>query len=304
LTHLQVAAEQDGIRLDALLQGVDCAELGPLSQKKARLFCALGGAAVDGVRTEDGKQRLRQGSAVTFAAEHAALSIDLGIPVMFGDDDVLVLHKPPGLAVHAGPLVEHSVADALARELPDAGLSQRLDRDASGLLLVGRRKTSLSFLGTAMEQGRIEREYLAITSGEFDGEQRTIDLALRVTDEPDGSKPKTIVDPNGQRSVSHVTVVDRRAGVTLVRVRLETGRTHQIRAHLAAVGHPLLGDERYGDRNANDKAKATFGTRRTLLHCERLRFPQPNLGTPIEVTAMHEVDFVRLFPKLRTRPAS
>lgn len=302
MTSLLVAAEQDGCRLDALIQGVDCAELGPLSQKKARLLAAIGATAVDGVRTEDGKQRLRVGSTVTFAAEHAALSLDLGIPVVFADDDVLVLQKPPGLAVHKGPLVEDSVADALARELPYAGLAHRLDRDASGLLLIGRRKTALSFLGTAMEQGRIDRQYLAIVHGEFAGDERTIDLALRVTDEPDGSKPKTFVDPNGQRSVSHVTVVDRRAEATLVRVRLETGRTHQIRAHLAAVGHPLLGDERYGDRNANDKAKATFGTRRTLLHGERLTFPQPTSGAMIEAVAAHEVDFVRMFPKLRTRP--
>ena len=154
MTVLTVAAEQDGTRLDVLLQGIDCQDLGPLSQKKSRLLCALGAAAVDGVRTDDGKQRLRAGSVVTFAAEHAALSLDLEIPVAFACDDVLVLQKPPGLAVHKGPLVEHSVADALARELPDAGLSQRLDREASGLLLVGRRKTALSFLGTAMERGR------------------------------------------------------------------------------------------------------------------------------------------------------
>ena len=89
---------------------------------------------------------------------------------------------------------------------------------------------------------------------------------------------------------------------TLIRVRLETGRTHQIRAHLAAIGHPLLGDPRYGDRNANDKARATFGTHRTLLHGERLSFPLPNGGESIMVTAVHEPDFVRMFPHLRSRP--
>ena len=300
--QFQVTSEQDGFRLDALLQGIECPDLGALSQKKARLLGALGAAAVDGVRSE-GTARVKAGSTVTFVAEHAALMLDLGVPIAFGDDDVLVLQKPPGLAVHKGPLVDHSVADALARELPEAGLSQRLDREASGLLLVGRHKTALASLGAAMERGDITREYLAIVHGEFDGEQRTIDLPLRVTDEPDGGKPKTVVDPNGQRSVSHVTVVDRRAGSTLVRVRLETGRTHQIRAHLLAVGHPLLGDPRYGDRNANDKVHATFGIRRTLLHGERLRFPQPTSGVMVEVTSAHEPDFVRMFPKLRARPA-
>ncbi len=303
MTSFPVAPEHDGWRLDALLQGRECAELGALSQKKSKQLCALGAVAVDGVLT-DGTARVRAGSEVAFADEHAALTLDLGIAVAFADDDVVVLQKPPGLAVHAGPLVEHSVADALARELPGAGLAQRIDRDASGLLLVGRTPTALAALGTAMERGAIAREYLAIVAGSFASDTRTIDLPLRITDEPRGDRPKAIVDPTGQRAVSHVTVVERRNTATLVRVRLETGRTHQIRAHLAAVGHPLLGDERYGDRNANDQARATFGTKRTLLHGARLVFPQPTSGAQVEVTAWHEPDFVRLFPHLRARRSS
>jgi RluA family pseudouridine synthase len=297
-----VATEHDGWRLDALLQGRECAELGALSQKKSRTLCELGAVAVDGVITP-GTARVRAGSAVTFAGEHAALALDLGIAVAFADDDVVVLQKPAGLAVHPGPLVEHSVADALARELPGAGLAQRLDRDASGLLLVGRTHEALRALGLAMEAGTITREYLAIVAGEVADGQRTIDLPLRVTDEPRGDQPKTLVDPQGAPAVSYVTLVERRSGSSLVRVRLETGRTHQIRAHLAAIGHPLLGDPRYGDRNANDKAKATFGTHRTLLHGERLAFPSPRGAGTIEVRAMHEPDFVRLFPHLRARRA-
>lgn len=301
MTTLAIGAEQDGWRLDAALQGIECAELGPLSQTRSRKLCALGAVAVDGVRA-DGSTRLRKGSVVTFAGEHASLTLDLQIPVAWADDAVLVLQKPPGLAVHAGPLVPHSVADALARELPGAGLAQRLDREASGLLLVGRTPESLKHLGAAMVRGDIDREYLAIVAGVLADDRRTIDLPLRITDEPRGDQPKAVVDPAGQPCLSHVTVVERRSGATLVRVRLETGRTHQIRAHLAAIGHPLLGDPRYGDRNANDKAKATFGTHRTLLHGERLRFPLPGSGERVDVTAMHEPDFVRLFPHLRARP--
>jgi RluA family pseudouridine synthase len=290
--------EADGARLDAFVHGQECAGLGPLSRKLARQLCAIGAVAVDGVRAEPAT-RLRAGQRVTFASDHAALSLRLGIPVVFADDAVVVLHKPPGLAVHKGPLIDRSVADALARELPGAGLAHRLDRDASGLLLVGRTPAALRELGAAMERGGIERVYEAIAIGHVEPDERTIDLPLLVTDEPRGDRPKTLVDDGGQPSVSHVTVLARNAFATLVRVRLETGRTHQIRAHLAAVGHPLLGDPRYGDAAANERARATWGVARTMLHGARLSFPHPEGGRAIEVEAASEPDFARI---LRRQP--
>ncbi|HZN41849.1 MAG TPA: RluA family pseudouridine synthase [Planctomycetota bacterium] len=296
-TIVSVPTGHEGSRLDALLHGV-----AGFSRKRARDLCAAGAVALDNVRALAG-DRVRAGQTVSFAGEFAELTLQLRIAVVFADAAVVVLHKPPGLAVHGGPLVDHSVVTALERVLPGAGLAQRLDRQASGLLLVGRDAQTLKALGAAMERGAIDREYLAIVNGVFEGDARTIDLPLLVTDEPRGDKPKTIADPKGQRAVSHVAVEGRRKDSTLVRVRLETGRTHQIRAHLAAIGHPLLGDPRYGDATANAAANATFGVSRTMLHGARLRFPAAGTDGTVDVEAKHEPDFVRLFPGLAHRDA-
>lgn len=295
----EVPESAAGSRLDAFLHRATAATDQPWSQKRTRELCRIGAISLDGVRAE-GQERIRASSVIEYNLATLDTSLMLGIAVTFVDDEVVVLHKPPGLAVHGGPLVTQSVASALARSMPGAGLLQRLDREASGLLLVGKHPAALRRLSQAMEQGKITRDYLAIVTGEVASDTQTIELPLRILDEPRGDRPKAVVDPQGQRAVSHLRVLDRRKGRSLVLVSLETGRTHQIRAHLAAIGHPLLGDPRYGDAEANAAALATHGVRRTLLHGARLRWPNPE-GSELLTQSVLEPDFARLFAGL-TRP--
>lgn len=297
ILSVRVAEADAGARLDAVVR----AWCPGVSLQRAREACRLGCVAVSSVRG-DAAQRLRAGDLVALRPALLDLSLEVGAAVVCDQGGILVLHKLPGQAVHAGPLVDDPVAERLQRALPGSGLCQRLDRPASGLLLCGRDADSVAAISQAMERGEIEREYLAVAHGVIERDEGTIDQPLRITDEPRGDRPKVVVDrEQGQRAVTHVTVVARGKSSTLVRLRLETGRTHQIRAHLRAIGHPLLGDERYGDPEANAIAHRTHGVARALLHCARLALAAPANGERVEVDAFVEPDMARMFSVLRQR---
>jgi RluA family pseudouridine synthase len=291
LSTFVVSREQAKSRLDALVR-----ELGSLSQKKAKLLCASGGVAVNGVCAA-GTARVREGAKITFHPELADLTLKLGLPVVYADDDVLVLQKPPGLMVQASTPEENSVQTALDEELPGSNILHHLDREASGLLLVGRTPEAIAELGAAIREGKVSREYVAIAHGSIEADEQTIELAIATTDEP--RNPTDHVE--GKTATSHVVVIARRDGATHIRVTLTTGRAHHIRRHLQSIGHPLLGDARFGDAEANDRARASWGVHRTLLHGKSVQFPHPSTGEVVTVTATDEPDFARIFPNRADR---
>ncbi len=195
--------------------------------------------------------------------------------ILHEDRDFLVLDKPSGVASHGGSGVSFGAIELLraARPRDTLELVHRLDRDTSGVLVLARRRPALTGLQAAIREGRTTKRYLALVRGHLAQARVTVDVPLRKS-VLQGGERMVRVDPQGKESISHFIEVERYPAVTLAEVAIETGRTHQIRVHGAHIGHPLAGDEKYGDKAFNQSMRA-FGLRRLFLHAARFEF---NLG--------------------------
>lgn len=222
------------------------------------------------------------GGARPGAAPRAGgLPPELAPRIVFRDEDVLVIDKPPGLAVVPGTGREnvHLVAwlDAQGFGVRTATFApapaHRLDRGTSGLVAIGLSPRGLRGLAAAFRDDRVQKVYLAVVHGAPAADAGTIDAPLRVRTDAGKHEPKVVVDPAGQSARTDYEVLERAARTTLLRLVLHTGRTHQIRAHLRHLGHPIVGDHRYGS-----PARAGAGF---LLHAAELGFPHPATAEPV-----------------------
>lgn len=203
--------------------------------------------------------------------------------VLYEDQDLLVVDKPAGVAVHKGTDVPGGVIEALRQlrpDLPELELVHRLDRDTSGVLALAKTPSMLRYLHDVLRdrEDEIERHYLAIVAGSWPPGVTILDAPLRRKDD------RVVVDAGGQRAETHVSV-RRRVGkrAAIVNVRLLTGRKHQIRVHLQHAGHPIAGDDRYGDQDFNTSVARAGGTG-LHLHATKMVIPLPD-GTSRVVTA-------------------
>jgi len=231
----------------------------------------------------------------------------LPIDIVHEDAALLVINKAPGVVVHPGAgNREHTLQNALLahdaklKRVPRAGLVHRIDKDTSGLLVVARTLEAHKALLSALAAHEVEREYLALCTGVMTGGA--------TVDEPIGrhrsQRTKMAVRSDGRVAVTHYRIEKRFRAHTLARVRLETGRTHQIRVHLAHVGYPIVGDPAYGGRRrlpagATPALKAALEAFcRQALHAERLSFTHPKTGKPVTYTAPLPADFSGLLDAL------
>lgn len=230
--------------------------------------------------------------------------------VIHQDKHVLVIDKPAGVAVHGGSGMSHGVIEALRTSRPKETLElvHRLDRDTSGVLMVARDRQTLRALHALIREGGMHKTYLALVAGSWQLGTKRIDAPLS-TDSRQHGERHVRVAASGKQSVSVFRPVQFFGQTaTLMEVDIPTGRTHQIRVHAGYAGHPLLGDDKYGDRERNAALKQA-GLRRTFLHAQQVAFDWPGSGVPFHVNAPLPADLVAVIDQLvpqkrKTAPAA
>jgi 23S rRNA pseudouridine955/2504/2580 synthase len=208
----------------------------------------------------------------------------LDLPIVREDAALLVLDKPAGVAVHGGSGVSFGVIESLRASRPQAKfleLAHRLDRDTSGLLIVAKKRTALVELHRMLREGEIDKEYLTVVKGHWRGGTRELRQSLHKYVDAKGER-RVAVHEAGLAALTRIAPLKASDEYSLLQVRLLTGRTHQIRVHLAHAGHPILGDDKYGDFELNHRL-AKDGVRRLFLHASRLSFSHPSTGEKIEL---------------------
>jgi len=277
--ELRATPDDEGTRLDAFLAG-------PLgSRARAQRLIAAGAVLVDG-QPAPKRHLVTAGQLVTVDEPEEAPAADLPdapYAVPYADEHLLVVDKPAGVVVHparghrAGTLAQALAGVAAGGEdAARAGIVHRLDRDTSGLLVVARSEEAHRALRAALQARAITREYLVLVEGRPPARTGTIDAPLG-RDRRVRTRMSTDTDVP-REAVTHFEIERALPRTTLLRVRLETGRTHQIRAHLQAIGHPVVGDPEYG-------TPGRLGLERQFLHATRLAFAHPVTGEPVDVSS-------------------
>lgn len=303
---LPVPGECAGMRLDQVLAKL----LPEYSRSRLQEWIAQGLVTLNGAAASS-KQKVWGGENISVLpqqhpSEQPYQAEDIALDIVYEDDSILVVNKPVGLVVHPGSgnwqgtllnaLLHH--APQLA-QVPRAGIVHRLDKDTSGLLVVARTLTAQTALVRQLQARSVHREYLALAHGEVQ-HGGTVDA-------PIGRHPtqrtKMAVLDNGKPAVTHYQVEERFPGCTLLRCKLETGRTHQIRVHLASLGHPLVGDSTYlkGPQKCPPQLRAILTAfPRQALHAGRLGLEHPVTGEWMEWQAPLPDDMQRLLQQIRS----
>ena len=301
-TALTAGPEAAGERLDSFL----AARLPGLTRSAAARLIETGQVLVDGKPARK-SARLAGGETVEVTLPDPepadTLPQDIPLDVVYEDGDVIVVNKPSGLVVHPAPghpdgtlvnaLLHHcgGSLSGVGGELRP-GIVHRIDRDTSGLIIAAKNDAAHQALAAQLADHPLARTYEAVVVGALREDGGTVDAPIgRCLSD----RKKMAVVPNGKRAVTHWEVLERFPGYTYVRCRLETGRTHQIRVHMAHLGHPIYGDTVYGGK------KPVPGLTGQCLHAVGLRFVHPRTGETVELSCPLSGEFQALLEKLRRK---
>ncbi len=285
MTPLELTADQEGERLDAFL----ARSVPDLTRSAAQRLLEQGAVTLRD-RPAKKNDRTRPGDRLTVCLPEPQpvdlVPQDIPLDVVYEDEDVIVVNKPVGLVVHPAPghpdgtlvnaLLYHcgSSLSGINGELRP-GIVHRIDRDTSGLIVAAKNDRAHLALAAQLQDHSLARVYEAVAVGGFREDSGTVDAPIGR--HPVDRKKMAVDRKNGREAVTHWSVLARYPGYTHVECRLETGRTHQIRVHLASIGHPLLGDTVYGSK------KPWPGLAGQCLHARKLRFIHPSTGEPLEL---------------------
>lgn len=303
---LEIAAERDGQRIDNFLIN----ELKGLPRSRIYRLLRKGEIRVNQKRTKP-TYRIQTGDIVRLpplqrAAErelptelNPRLALRLRQSIVWESEQLLVLNKPSGLAVHGGSGVSLGVIEALRLLYPEQKsleLVHRLDRETSGCLLITKKRATLRHLHAELQAGRVDKTYMALVHGHWPRHLQQVDAPLRKNELVSGERMVN-VDEQGKAARTMFRVRQRFTDCTLLEVKPVTGRTHQIRVHARHMGHPIAGDTKYGSREFNQQLR-NLGLKRLFLHAQSLSFALPDLEQPVNIEAALTADLQATLDKL------
>ena len=301
---MNIQATESGLRLDVFL----AEKLEHTSRSAAQKLLEAGAVTLEGrpLRKQD-----RTVAGAVYSVELPELrelaieAKELPLDVVWEDEDLLVINKPKGLVVHPAPgHWDDTLVNAQMFHCKDSlsgingelrpGIVHRIDKDTSGLLIVAKNDFAHQALAEQLQDHSLSRTYEAVVKGGFKEDEGTVDAPIGR--HPVDRKKMAVTEKNSRPAVTHWRVLERFGQYTLVECRLETGRTHQIRVHMAHIHHPLLGDTVYGS------PKPELGLDSQCLHARALRFRHPRTGEEITVSCPRPAWFEAVLDRLRSRP--
>lgn len=305
---VRVPDDRAGQRLDNFLLG----QLKGAPRSLVYKLVRSGQVRVNGGRAK-AERRLEGGDEVRIPPVRLEAAAERGTParglleameasILFEDARLLVVDKPSGVASHGGSGISFGAIETLRALRPNQSLElvHRLDRDTSGVLVVAKKRSALSELQALMREDAgagLRKRYMALLAGRMPDGVMSVDAPLHVGLRQGGER-HVQVDPAGKPSLSHFRMLERRGGQSYCEVRIETGRTHQIRAHARHIGHPVAGDDKYGEPDVNRRLRDQAGLRRLFLHAASLEFALDAGKTPYVLNAPLPAELVAVLDRL------